>query len=71
MSAIESACLDRVSIPANFCPIFVAFFESEIKSAIDQSFQPPPTNVKRLELIQFHGVVIFNRCSKCCDRLRI
>lgn len=37
VSAIESACLDQVFIPANFCPIFVAYFESEIKSAIHQS----------------------------------
>ena len=37
----------RGSFSANFCPMFIAFLQPGVQSAIDRSLPTPPTNVKR------------------------
>ena len=43
----------RGSFSANFCPMFIAFPQLKIQSAIDRLLPTPPTNVKCLEATKF------------------
>ena len=40
----------RGSFSANFCPLFTAFLQPEIQSAIDRSLPTPPINLKHFGL---------------------